>query len=381
MRLVRYIHPVGQGAFYTEQFFNDENEKIATVVYDCGAEKNLSGIKHEVHGMFDKNEEIDLLFISHFHSDHINGIVELKKRTKVKNVIIPLYELERQLLLLATVPSDRKNDKTYQELEKLIKNPGEFFGNDTRVIKVKRVDNETKGILGDNQDVINLDEMPSRGEIESGRRVACTSFLPFWEYIPYNFKYQERHDEFENECSIKHISLNNLQKDIGKKEFLSDLKSVYAHISPKNSINENSMMVYSGQCYKPNDDSDWDELNACLYTGDSTIKEEVIKDLQGLLTYRCSRLSVLQIPHHASKDSFDIKLFELIKHKDCDPVLFVSLGNKNTYGHPSSYVITQCNLFLRHHHPYWYYHYLRQCVRMVSEDKSSMLVLLYEFKY
>lgn len=31
----RIIHPVGQGAFYTERFFDNDSVK-ALVVYDCG---------------------------------------------------------------------------------------------------------------------------------------------------------------------------------------------------------------------------------------------------------------------------------------------------------------------------------------------------------
>lgn len=376
MRLVRYIHAVGQGAFYTEQFFDDiiDDKPIATVVYDCGAEKNLAGVNHEIHGMFEKNDVIDILFISHFHSDHINGIVELKKRTKIRNVIIPLYEQEMQLLLLATVPSDKKNDKTYHEVEKLIINPEEFFGNDTRVYRVKRVNNE----VDSNQRIFNLDEMqPMITEIESGCRVTCSLLSPYWEYIPFNFMYQERHNEFMRECQNNNIDLDNLQGKIGNKSFLSALKKVYKAISPKTSINENSMMLYSGQCFK------LDDAIACLYTGDATISDAVINDLKKLLNYRCDSISMLQIPHHASRKSFSTSIFDLIRYRlpRFYLVLFVSLGNKNTYGHPSSYVITQCNLFLNHLRPPRHPRTFRrnQRVKIVSEEKSSMLVLQYYF--
>ena len=35
MEMIRTIHPIGQGAFYSEQF-KEKDKKIANIVYDCG---------------------------------------------------------------------------------------------------------------------------------------------------------------------------------------------------------------------------------------------------------------------------------------------------------------------------------------------------------
>lgn len=76
MKVIRTFHPIGQGAFYSEQFINDNNTPIGTIVYDCGS-NNLTCLKKIIPGCF-ISRDIDILFISHFDADHINGISTLK---------------------------------------------------------------------------------------------------------------------------------------------------------------------------------------------------------------------------------------------------------------------------------------------------------------
>lgn len=66
------------------------------VVYDCGATargQNVSSlVKKEIDITFEKDEHIDILFISHFDEDHTNGLVYLLENTKMDEdtcVVIP----------------------------------------------------------------------------------------------------------------------------------------------------------------------------------------------------------------------------------------------------------------------------------------------------
>ena len=68
-QITRIFHPVGQGAFYSERHtIGNENFNI---VYDCGSLS--SKIDSVVQDFADQNE-IDVLFISHFDQDHVNKI-------------------------------------------------------------------------------------------------------------------------------------------------------------------------------------------------------------------------------------------------------------------------------------------------------------------
>lgn len=95
MIMHRTFHPVGQGAFYTEEFRSATRPQFTTI-YDCGTEtaagvmdiplgQQIQDFKYRL-----LNNEIDLLFISHFHEDHVKGLDELLKGTKVKRLVIPM---------------------------------------------------------------------------------------------------------------------------------------------------------------------------------------------------------------------------------------------------------------------------------------------------
>lgn len=90
------LEPVGQGLFYTGKIgsFN--------MVYDCGSMKALNKISGIIGDYKSRlgNSTIDMLIISHLHLDHVNGIEELMKNTKVRYVFLP-YLLPIQRLLLA----------------------------------------------------------------------------------------------------------------------------------------------------------------------------------------------------------------------------------------------------------------------------------------
>jgi glyoxylase-like metal-dependent hydrolase (beta-lactamase superfamily II) len=95
----RCFHPVGQGVFYTEHF-RVSKKKMFNVVYDCGSETSTLQIKRIINNTFSKNEEIEFLFISHFHYDHISGIEYLLERCRVKYVFLPLISNDVKFLLL-----------------------------------------------------------------------------------------------------------------------------------------------------------------------------------------------------------------------------------------------------------------------------------------
>ena len=103
MILKRTFHTVGHGAFYTEQFYlRDNSQPCFTVVFDCGRfetakkgwsyhkyKKAIEGYVAGESGLI-AGQEIDLLFISHFHTDHILGVEYLIANYDVKKIIIPV---------------------------------------------------------------------------------------------------------------------------------------------------------------------------------------------------------------------------------------------------------------------------------------------------
>ena len=89
VEIVRNHYPVGQGFFSSQQIsYGDEKY---TCVYDCGSvSKGGSHLLDKyVDYLRDTTEVIDLLVISHFDNDHINGIKKLVGKFNINKIVIP----------------------------------------------------------------------------------------------------------------------------------------------------------------------------------------------------------------------------------------------------------------------------------------------------
>ena len=114
MNMIRTFHPVGQGAFYSEEFFSYEGDCVFRVVYDCGSleycglQRNSDGtplkrkdIKESVKQAFPDGHGVDILFVSHLDDDHVNLIPCLKpfQNHQIRRVILPLLSAEERYVL------------------------------------------------------------------------------------------------------------------------------------------------------------------------------------------------------------------------------------------------------------------------------------------
>ena len=96
--VVRSFMPVGQGAFYVEQFTSC-NPRI-NLVFDCGSDTDLNLLHNNIDEIFQKGETIHAVFISHLHEDHINGLEYLLSNYNVKKIYFPLLCSEEKTLNL-----------------------------------------------------------------------------------------------------------------------------------------------------------------------------------------------------------------------------------------------------------------------------------------
>jgi len=79
----------------------------------------------------------------------------------------------------------------------------------------------------------------------------------------------------------------------------------------------------------------WDISNrpACVYTGDADLNKTQIKNVFASVW---DLVGTIQIPHHGDLKSFDSNVLG-DKYYFCP----ISVGNTNTYGHPSSILLAQ----------------------------------------
>lgn len=85
----RFICPVGQGGFSIEKI------EGFTVVFDCGSSTSSNMVKNCIDHLSDfLLDHVDILFISHFDMDHVNGIRSLLESTRVRRAVTPMIPRE-----------------------------------------------------------------------------------------------------------------------------------------------------------------------------------------------------------------------------------------------------------------------------------------------
>ena len=358
MRMIvnRVLHPVGHGAFFTEQFYDCQTgENVMNVVYDCGVRSNQPLLEQEIDGAFARSNRphVDFLFISHLDKDHVSGIkymIAAKYIDDMTTFVLPLYK-----------------DYELRIYEELTGNGVLAIYEVLRLAGVRRVLyvplSGGERINGDDLSPIDMEgafEDIEGDEVKvnelRGKLIKPTEkfiFRQIWEYIPFNlhdstsvdfFDRVAKHPDlniqdlddvkriFENSCSPNVKNKTPEQIDANKK--LKALKSIYNSIGTlvghDTLININSLAVVSqavGHIFikasllererfywfwydrKYYETIESDGNGTCTYTGDLNLSQDKDFDLleQKVVSVLRSApvFQMLQIPHHGSKTSYN----------------------------------------------------------------------------
>lgn len=142
-----YQMPVGQGGFHRASIITYGAEDLFRLphwnhgseinsfelVYDCGGTPGL--LRRWIQSTYGMNwrrrkpNAIDVLVLSHLHADHINGFREFVATTNVpiKRLIIPHYDDEALLTLLARVASDTNSIEAVTDVAEVVESRGRWF--------------------------------------------------------------------------------------------------------------------------------------------------------------------------------------------------------------------------------------------------------------
>ncbi|MDA3831835.1 MAG: MBL fold metallo-hydrolase [Spirochaetales bacterium] len=176
---------VGHGFFHTASI--DIQGHTYRYIYDCGS-KGQSTVSREIdryitnEALEGRSSDIDMLVVSHFHTDHIKGIPYLLSKAKVKNLIIPYLSMDAQLSTLAQLAS-----LGYQELDdfsELIVNPSSWMrtqGSDE--VQVTQISSGEVGGNDSENPVVDNGISINPGKVS--HEVSCNIFLqrnPFWQF-------------------------------------------------------------------------------------------------------------------------------------------------------------------------------------------------------
>ncbi len=347
--MIRSFLPVGQGAFYCEQFRSYDSEAI-NVIYDCGSSTDIALVEHAIRNNFEKNEVIHAVFLSHLDEDHVNGIPFLLKYCRVKNLFFPLItSADVEFILVDNIVGNHNRNSFLMS----------FLNDPDSAIRQLDVENLPMlyQVIGNEQDMERGDSRVNIELIESGSNVTNIIFgnvskklerYRKWLYVPFNFRQVERIKQLKNELKKQfgqEMNNGDLQKIWENGSWVERQKIRQAYQDIKGSLNTNSMTLYSGtkdpariqvearsKCYcKCFCNS---KAAGCLYTGDYDASgKNKWKDLFNAYSEYWKYIGCIQIPHHGSKHNYNQALAEL------NAYYVISAGTHNRYCHPHSMVL------------------------------------------
>lgn len=348
MKIVRDLYPVGQGAFYKESFYEDnckDGKSIFTIVYDCGSTKNdVDSIDNIIEQNIEEHSDIDILFISHFHEDHINGIRKLKEWCNIKNVVMPFLDEQDKNILLAYMAVTNYNSRNYSfkkmqeekhDFIEIITNPEEYFY-ESKCYFISENENDSNSIL----------------ENEFINNGICSIISAFWKYRTFvlrDSKYNNLYNDVLDQVGLDTLSSNILLEKLVDKNLFKEIRNIFKKY--KADCNTYSMCLYSGplnniniinneylfmEKHSANGRLFLENIKlGCLYTGDYNAKD-FYNELERHYISELHDVGLLQLPHHGSSGSFKTKLLN-----DDKCIYFMSYGLSNKYRHPGKKVINQ----------------------------------------
>lgn len=348
---------VGQGLFYTGTINNEFN-----FVYDCGGKKTY--IKESIDKYLNEYgiEELDMLIISHFDEDHINGLpILLSKIEKISQIYIPYYGGISTYLLLVIYLYIYDFD--------LLKMESEIIFVDSN-LEVRDDFSE------ENRENYNLDEKLKIGGIKLTKmRMPIVKYKNIWKFKFYNtyLKNKKVLDSIEKEIEdiiAKHNcrGLSDLLSQINNSDIKNELRAVYNKFcmsSDTSKQNQSSLCVFHSHishiflsqdvviCYDSDKYCAYHKYcKYCIYennyhpnyisgsmlVGDISLNESS-RFTHFLKYYRneMKNIKFFLTPHHGAMNNWNSNILN-----NCPNAKFFlnSAGLNNPYGHPNSEVIS-----------------------------------------
>ena len=345
--MTRTFYPVGHGAFYTERFNDKGGERLLTMVYDCGG-RSKDIVTKQIKEAFENKDTVDWLFISHLHSDHINGVTTLLNHCNVKRIVLPALEddLIVEALLYNYIETEKFDNDANRFIEKLL--IGDSGSTQITQVESFKEDSNTPISVVDSERI--GDKLVSGTAIEE-KRIN-------WRYYPINLSSNNSVSIIKKLAEVANVSLSSfylngkldyekirdIVKDIGTSECTKIYKEVfgYNHNSYSMPVVSIAAVCLSAKCTRwchKIGETPMRCLTNCLYTGDFEATKK-FGDLQKVfekLDIGYSKIGILQVPHHGSKHNMDADMYK--SGKIC--IISAYSGDKK---HPDMLVIHNIQL-------------------------------------
>ncbi|GKX58079.1 hypothetical protein [Leminorella grimontii] len=330
------FHAVGNGTLFTGQIKEIEGSGVFNWVYDCGStsKRTICNTLNNLPNWFGSTSQpIDMLVISHFDDDHVNGLEVLLRTYNVKKLVFPFTEWAQSIREISI--GGQKGVSPSVALLQL--NPAKWLevnGLENRIDEILFVQGEgysdevTAGSaffeFGDSVNSLikidkihhNQQENTSSGSFEFMFYNAVKPFSVLgliYESDGQTYAKRSKMPMPDVKAEIEKIVMSlNLHKDINKlpANWRKTLKGCYEKHFGNSSYAKNniSLCMYAAPSIKSCLEAVTSRKPltlATLFTGDINLTAAVISDMEAHFGEKCwSSLGMVQIPHHGSKNSW-----------------------------------------------------------------------------
>lgn len=355
------FHSVGQGLFATGSLTESAGHHIwhdepqFTWVYDCGSSSGKAPISTSILQMQERlaaRPVIDMLVLSHFDSDHVNGVASLLSTFRVETLVLPYIPLWQRMLL-----AFGEGAGVRQQLMKFFTGPATYLqgivgANIGRIVFVPPSgtegpppgSNEDEPLRPDQPWVMRVDgdrrrdddfaadpdsEGNENGKIRFLRDGGALRIRDLWEFVPYNDAKLGHKATTDFRTKVDRLSMRLLKSAsrVARTDALHEIQDEYQQCFGKGARprNEISLFLYGGLAeqsvgsfdhaynYRWPPSADWRSAfitgpveTSILYTGDGYV--ETRGRLSRLLSYlgdnRSKRLHCVQVMHHGARDNW-----------------------------------------------------------------------------
>ncbi|NCI51366.1 hypothetical protein GWC95_15665 [Sediminibacterium roseum] len=349
---------IGQGLFYHGRLHGKHTDSF-DFIYDCGSKSAIRYLHTAIDSYRPSVKKLEMVVISHFDEDHVNGVTRLISGKRVDRLILP-YVTWAERLALRTMTKSQDNQYLL-----ILEDPLTYFGGDNfdigEIIVVggpdqPPADNPDLFIPGPplEQVAINTETnelrvyIPSKALSDEDQVTQLPRFTiawdptvvnpwklslykspfslfvgAFWEFHFYNVEGTDSAKMMSFERDLrKWMAKEKLEPtDLFKDEHRSTVRSIYTkHYSR---LNQTSLILYhnaiEGQTnsaftlnsveYHPADEAvESTENTGTLLTGDLSLSAKKTREnLLAFYKHRIDRVGIFLVPHHAAKANWAFK--------------------------------------------------------------------------
>ncbi len=362
---------VGQGFFRTGDVAI-ENLEVG-YVYDCGS-FDADARSREIRAVATRRvKPFDVVYLSHFHDDHVNGVPQLVRDVGVRRFVIPLVPPAERLIAFAAssrAPGD-VDPGAAGWYERFIVDPEGALAGLGEGVEVLQVEPGGAALPqgevpeapdGDFAAAFAPPAAASRGVAMVTIGVAASVQEPLWIWAPYVLQRARSGQaafvaalatELGRDAALVSTQLDDAAQVqdlvVNKKDALT---RAYAAVA-KN-LNLTSLCLYSGLAPRPLNAAShwrsrrggvnrpeiaaWDLQPGWLGTGDAPLGSRTsVKEVSDHYRDVLPGVGAFALPHHGSRHDFHRDLLTMFGSGQ--PTCFVGAGAENQYKHPHAEVV------------------------------------------